>query len=338
MEGRQDNFRKFLTGADADIKAYRGKFKWVNGSYRAGYENYSRVIKDVNAGIDSEQVWVNLIFSFAGNLAIGALGSALQSAKLISEGLAIFGGAAASTAVGFKVPPQIEKAPPSEELHPAIREAEGLKTLDSLNAMLLEIVTKGLDVFSEPRRLTAQVIGEIRVKAAGGKRELTDAELEAAIAKIDANDKSGEVLDKAVLDTIKSFDETRQFSYKAPWPDMRRAEQDIWIMWIARQNPIGRWGVVRWSVLARPELTRRLIDLNLATENISPHPDGGGGRLGAATEGVYMVINGQWVARSGPEMIKTGAIALQPQVARYWAAVLLSGTTVDAKGNPLLFP
>jgi len=326
---RRDKLQKFVGTAQKDIEAYRKKFRWVNGSYTEAYKAFKDVLTKMNASIDSEQKIVNLMYSMANNVAIGALGNALQEAKKISQAINLWGGSAVNTGTGLGSP-EIPKAAVTEELHPALRVSAGLQKLDELNETVLSILANTLFPIYEPTRVVEEVIGETRVAEAKGKRKLTDAELADRKKQLAKFDEQGGTLEPVLDKVLQELDNTRAVFYKSPWPTLRRAEQDIWIMWMSQQKPIGTWGVVRWSVLGRPELHDRLIELGLATRHIwakpNPPKELSGGRLGAATEGIRMeAVNGQLVDISGPEMLSIGAQTQAPFVARYWASVFLSG-------------
>lgn len=330
FSSRNKDLGGFLRSTVDDIKGYRERFKFISGSYEGGYNIFKVVIGQMNAQADSEQQIINLAFSFASNVAIGALGNSLQAANKISAAMNLYGGSAVNTATGLATP-EIEKATIADDLHPAIKTAQGLQKLDELSQAVLPIAARGVDLLLEPAKLAERLAGEVRVAAAGGAREMTDDQVNEKYKELQEQDKKAAQLAAAVQDAVATFGTLRQAHWKAPWLDMMRCERDIWILWISRQN-VAKYGMYYFGPLGRSQLHKHMIDIGLATEYIGTTPEEvqdpryTGGELGAATKGLYKVINGQYVKRDGPQMLKDGAVARAPEVGKRWSIAMLSGS------------
>jgi hypothetical protein len=281
----------------------------------------------MNASIDSEQFVVNQVFSFVNNVTVGALGNALQSAKMISASVNLYAGSAVNTATG-NLAPQIPKAAISDDVNPALRRADGLQKLDDLNATVLGIAADAIVPVSEPLQLAEKLMAEVRVATARGKRELTDDEVRQGVARLEAYEERGGRFVATVLKAHQELDKLRGLFNRSPSPSQRRCEQDIWITWMSHQDP--GWGPARWaSVLGRPDLHARLIALGLATYDIGFQPGQPahmkGGRLGVATRGFTdrVVPGGHIINRDSPTWLRDASLNELPRVGQYWVSVFL---------------
>ena len=174
FSSRNKELGGFLRSTVQDINGYRERFKFIgSGSYEGGYDIFKVVIGQMNAQADSQQQIINLAFSFASNVAIGALGNSLQAAEKIGAAMNLYGGSAVNTASGLATP-EIEKATIGDDLHPAIKTAQGLQKLDELSQAVSPIAARGVDLLLEPAKLAERLAGEVRYAAAGGAREMTD--------------------------------------------------------------------------------------------------------------------------------------------------------------------
>jgi hypothetical protein len=61
-------------------------------------------------------------------------------------------------------------------------------------------------------------------------------------------------------------------------PSDQRCEQDIWIQWLAKQNPVGSWGGMFGSIVQNKVIVNHLVDLGLVGRGTR------GGRLNADVE------------------------------------------------------
>ena len=207
-KGRRDMLANYLKTARDDLGRYRAKFRLINERYEAAYKKYKETIKSVNASIDSEQFVVNQVFSLVNNVTVGALGNALQSAKVISAGVNLYAGSAINTATG-NLAPQIPKAEVSDDVNPALRRADGLQKLDDLNATVLGIAADAIVPVSEPMQLAEKLMAEVRVATARGKRELTDDEVRKGVADLEGYEKRGDKFMVAVLTAHQGLDKLR---------------------------------------------------------------------------------------------------------------------------------
>ena len=328
-KARRDMLAQYLKTARDDLGSYRAKFRQVNERYEGAYATYKRTIKDMNASIDSEQFVINQVFSFVNNVTVGALGNALQSAKVISATVNLYAGSAINTATG-NAAPQIPKAEISDDVNPALRRADGLQKLDDLNATVLSIAADAIVPVSEPMQLAEKLMAEVRVAAARGKRELTDDQVRQGVATLEGYEERGGKFVAAVLSAHQELDKLRLLFTRSPSPSQRRCEQDIWITWMSHQE-VG-WGPSRWaSVLGRPELHTRLIELGLATYDIGFQPGQPehlrGGRLGVATRGLTdrVLPNGTIMSKDSPSWLRSASLNELPRVGQYWVSVFLGG-------------
>jgi hypothetical protein len=328
-KARRDLLANFVKTARDDLARYRERFREVNTRYEAAYATYKTTIKNMNASIDSEQFIINQVFSMVNNLTIGALGNALQEAKLISAAVNLYAGSAVNTAAG-NLTPQIPKGEISDDVNPALRRADGLQKLDDLNATVLTIAADAIVPVSEPMQLAEKLMAEVRVAAAGGKRVLTDEEVREGVASLEGYEERGRGFVTAVLTAHQQLDKLRALFNRSPVPTQRRCEQDIWITWMTHQDP--GWGFNRWtSVLGRPELHTRLIAVGLATYDIGfqagQDESMRGGRLGVATHGLTdrPLPNGQIANKDAAHWLRDASLNELPRVAQYWASVFLGG-------------
>ena len=326
-KGRRDMLALYVKTARDDLATYRARFRLVNERYVAAYADYKRTIKEINASVDSEQFVVNQVFSFVNNVTVGALGNALQSAKMISASVNLYAGSAVNTATG-NLAPQIPKAEISDDVNPALRRADGLQKLDDLNATVLSIAADAIVPLSEPLQLAEKLMAEVRVAAARGKRELTDDEVRQGVARLEGYEERGDMFFASILKAHQQLDKLRGLFNRSPLPSQRRCEQDIWITWMSHQE-VG-WGPSRWaSVLGRPELHTRLIDLGLATYDIGFQPGQPehlkGGRLGVATRGLTdrVLPNGTIMSKDSPSWLRSASQNELPRVGQYWVSVFL---------------
>jgi hypothetical protein len=320
---RVDSLEAFLKRAKEDLKTYRSRFAHVsNQHYRDAYESYKKVIKEMNKSADTEQFLVNNIFSFVSNVGIGALGNALQEAKRIGAAVNLYGGSAVNTGTG-NLTPQIQKAEISENLNPAVHQARGLQKLDDLNAVVLEIAATSVGPLSRPVKLAEQLIAELRVASAGGKRELSDEQVRQGVAELEGYDTRGRQLMEVIGRTNGHLDKLMELFNRSPFPSRRHCEQDIWISWMSHQGPGWR------SVLFRDELHERLIFLGLATEDIGFEPGQPdtlkGGRLGVATRGLTDRVGpgGHIWNKDAATWLRDASLNELKYVAQYWSSIFL---------------
>lgn len=335
LGARQAELAGLLEAAKLDIGNVRNYFKLVNGVYDRSYGHYQLVLNQANAAADSQQVWVDLVVGVATGLAVGALFEATLAAKAAQLSVELLSEAAAEAVegvvgLGTKATgiTEIPKAQVSDELNPAWKQVAALQKLDELNQAVVQLAIPGTYLYSSPLMLGERLSGEIRVAEAGGTRNMTDAEVRAAFDKLKTFDQQSAQNQVSVKAAKEKFDCLRQsYSSKQQPPDLG-VEQDIWIPWIAKQDPIGN--VFFGSILSNKVIANHLVDIQLAARGAP------GGRLNADISGSRVrdtyadPITGEPKSAS-PTMetpstqLRDGASNELPMVKLHWREIFLMG-------------
>jgi hypothetical protein len=320
LKTRQLNLSAFTKNATQDINSLREYFKWVNSIYRRCYDHYQLVINQAAAEAQTEQAWLDYASRAAIGITVGLVGEAIiagRAAEKALEGIAevsgefIEGGISAN--VKFDVP--VPKIAP--ELSPALRQVQSLQKLDDLSAAVLPMA-KGSQVYTDAIVGTERISADLRVGEAGGKRRMTDSEIQQEHLKLMRFELASFQSDREVDAVAARFDALRAaYGGKQPPADMR-CEQDIWIPWIAQQSGEAIRNVFVTPVLSRPVLANHLVDIGLAARG------GAGGRLNADISKSRRTKPDDIMSTLEPhQQLIVGARAENPALPQVWRAIFL---------------
>lgn len=320
LKTRQINLSAFTKNATQDINSLREYYKWLNSVYRRCYDHYELVVKQAAAEAQTEQAWLDYASGVAIGVTVGLIGEAIiagRAAEKALEGIAevagefVEGGISAN--VKFDVP--VPKIAP--ELSPALRQVQSLQKLDDLSAAVLPMAT-GSQVYADAIVDTERISADIRVGEAGGKRRMTDSDIQQRHLKLMRFELASMRSDQEVDAAAARFDALRKaYVGKQPPTDMR-TEQDIWIPWIAQQSGEPIRNVFVTPVLSRPVLANHLVDIGLAGR------DGAGGRLNADITKSRMTKPGEVLSTLQPhQQLIIGARAENSGLPEFWRGVFL---------------
>jgi len=325
LQARQTHLGNFLSQAQTDISNIRGYFKWVNDVYERCYEHYDLVLKQAKKQADTQQAWMDFISGVITGLAIGVIFDAIPAlavAKGLLKAASEVGSGAVSGGIGAATKTDAPALAPPIELNPAFKKVVALQQLDQLNSEVLALAVPGTMVYTNPLLQIERLKAELRVSAAGGQRQLSDDEMQKMYADLVTFDGKSVQFDESLKQAELKFDALRAAYMGKQAPTDQRCEQDIWIPWIAKQNPgeAAFWSV--GPVLGMTILQNHFVDIGLAAKGTR------GGRLNAAVGGD--VADAQYdpeahtivTVDSSAELV-LGAKAEQAQLAPYWANVFL---------------
>ena len=320
LKTRQLNLSVFTRNATQDINSLREYFKWLNSVYQRCYDHYALVIQQAQAEAQTEQAWLDYASGVAIGVTVGLIGEAAiagRAAEKTLEGIAevagefVEGGISAN--MKFDVP--VPKIAP--ELSPALRQVQSLQKLDELSSAVLPMAT-GSQVYTDAIVDTERISADIRVGEAGGKRRMTDSQIQQQHLKLMRFELASLRSDQDVDAAAARFDVLRTaYAGKQPPSDLR-CEQDIWIPWIAQQSGDAIRNVFVTPVLSRPVLANHLVDIGLASR------DGAGGRLNADISRSRRTKPDDIMSTLEPhQQLIVGARAENASLPQFWRAVFL---------------
>lgn len=295
-----NKFNTFLKTAGDFITGFRQKTTWVNGAYSLAYDHHTTLVKVLAADDANRAVIANLVVGLGLNLATGGLAEVLEEAEMIGHAAAFWGDQISNTAVGVVGAPNIPVAAVSAETNPAFKELMGLQKLDELNRAVLPVAIDGsrnlLTMMAEVGDLSDALNASTNDPKAMGKDDFT--------RRFSVLQRNFQLVPQIVptLDKVAaSFVQLWATFFKSPWPDDRRSEQDIWIVWITSQvTSPESWSAAAWgSTLENYKLTNHLQDIGVYD------------RLGIVK------------SRTADWQLKAAANRQLADIAKYWASAFL---------------
>jgi uncharacterized protein DUF4157 len=334
LKMRQIDLAAFLNAAKNDVDNIRAYFKWVTDVYSRCYDHYDLVMKQAKQQADSQQTWIDLISGVATGLAVGLFAEVIVPFEITKKVYQFMGEAASEFAEGLVGQALKTDAPGLNaplDLNPAFKQLVALQQLDKLNALVLSMATPGAYIFSDPIVMAERLSAELRVAEAGGQRRMTDEEVQQSYLKLMRCEVASLQLELNLKEIEPKFDALRKAYMGKQAPSDQRCEQDIWIPWIARQNP-GEEGF--WSmgpVLNKEIFLNHFVDIGLAARGAR------GGRLNADVDIHHASTDYDPDAHatrtvSTSEELVNGAKALVKDLPAYWNDVFLMGPGGDNKG------
>ncbi len=328
-KARQIDSTTFITAVQTDIKNIREYFKWVNSVYERSYEHYDLVLKQANAQAETQQVVVDLLFGVALGVAVGALSEVTLGAMAANTAYELLAEVAAEGVEGglglgagvTGIKPEIAKAKASDELNPALKKIQALTQLDDLNSAALQMAVTNTFVYTNPIVQAERLSAELRVAEAGGERRLSDDDIRQGYLKLMRFDLQGLRMENTIKETQVKFDALRAAYMGKQAPTDLRTEQDIWIPWLAQQNPVGSWGGLFASIVENKIIANHLVDIGLAARGAR------GGRLNAdISDHDYEKDYDEGKVDASPgNQIVSGAKAEAPNIPAFWSDVFLMG-------------
>ena len=280
LKTRQVSLGVFLNEAKGDVDSIRAYYRSVNSVYTRTYGHYKLCIQQANAQVDSEQKWVNLVAGIAVGVSLGLMSEATLGAlatRLAYELLVETATELGEGLLGSALTPQLRTATISDELHPAWKQVQALQQLDQLSSAVLGMAIPGATVYSNAIVLAERLSAELRVAEAGGERRMSDADIRSDYLKLMGFELKGLGMDNALNDVEPKFAALRKGYLGKQAPSDQRCEQDIWIPWIAEQDPNPTY-VIIGSILENDVLVNHFVDIGLAARGSR------GGRLKANVE------------------------------------------------------
>jgi hypothetical protein len=314
-----DKFDPFLDSVGNFITAYRDKAKWVNGSYKLGYEHHTALVGQLRAEVAREDAVAEILVGAALHILTGGVGEMLVHMKVISDLAETVGGAivTAGADVGIKTLAKVPEPEATETSAPVFKELMAFQKLDELNQAAFPLARDG-------GRLIAKALFETsKLQDALMAPEGDPGHIEKAwfMQRMDA---LGNLFDQIPQATAAAtagnakFDEVFWSNFfGSPWPTDRDCEQDIWVVWMAEQqtkdDPDTKGGVeMRDPEGLLPQLADELVPNPLLRKRaFKEHMDAIGGKA-AAVAGYHYDV---W--------IKENAEAMKPVITTYWASVFM---------------
>jgi hypothetical protein len=329
LKARQTDFATFLGDAKDDVKNIKGYFKWVTEVYDRSYGHYNLVLQQANGQAETQQAVVDLLFGVAIGVGIGMISEVTLGAWAANTAYELLAEAAAEGVeggVGYGaglagVKPEIAKAKVSDELNPAFKQIQALQQLDQLNTAVLGMSIPGPLVYSNPIVQSERLSAELRVAEAHGERRMSDDDIRQAYLKLMHFDVQSIQMENIIKEQRGKFDALRAAYTGKQAPSDERSEQDIWILWLEKQNPVGSWGGMFASIVGNKLILNHLADIGLAARGTK------GGRLNADIEYHNPTLEpGHDDDDTAAWQIVSGAKAAAPGVPAYWADVFLMGS------------
>jgi hypothetical protein len=165
---------------------------------------------------------------------------------------------------------------------------------------------------------TERISADIRVGEAGGKRRMTDSEIQQKHLKLMRFELASFRSDQEVDAVAAQFDALRKAYVGKQPPSDLRTEQDIWIPWITQQSGEPIRNVFVTPVLSRTVLANHLVDIGMAAR------DGAGGRLNADVSKSRAMKPGEIMSTLQPhQQLIVGARAAIVGLPEFWRGVFL---------------
>ena len=335
LKMRQIDLAAFLNTAKSDVDNIRAYFKWVTDVYSRCYDHYNLVMQQAKQQADSQQVWIDFISSVTTGIAMGLFAEVIVPAEVASKTMEYVyevGSELIEGYVGLKTKTDAPTLTALTELNPAFKQLVAFQQLDKLNALVLAMAVPGPYVYSDSIVVSERLSAELRVAEAGGQRRMTDEEVQQSYLKLMRFEMASLQLETNLKAVEPKFDALRQAYMGKQAPTDQRCEQDIWIPWIAKQNP-GEEGF--WSmgpVLNKEIFRNHFADIGLAARGTR------GGRLNADVD-IYNASTDYdpdaHVTRtvSTSDELVNGAKVELKDLAAYWNDVFLMGSGGGAKGT-----
>lgn len=292
-------------------------------------------MKQAKEQADTQQAWTDFVSGVVTGIAIGLFAEALLPLEAASKALEYTAEVGAELVEGGVARVTKIDAPalaPPLDLNPAFKQLMALQQLDKLNALVLSMAVPGAYIYSDPRVEAERISAELRVAEAGEQRRMSEADVQQSYLKLMRFETASLEMDARLKEAIPTFDALRKAYMGKQAPTDQRCEQDIWIPWIAKQNP-GEEGF--WSlgpVLNREIFRNHFVDIGLAARGTR------GGRLNADVDthnadAEYDPDAHAIVTVSTSEELVLGAKSALEDLPAYWNDVFLMSAGGDAKGS-----
>lgn len=232
--GLQDQIGSFIGIGKGQVAQIRSFWAQLNGAYERVYGHYTMVLSQGAAAARKEEVVANVLIGTG----LGIFADITLPATLVN---------AAVRQVLSEVSPNIAQVPmqfkaggsdaaPLPDQLPAFKQLQTVSKLDELQSILLQVADPAPQLLGSLALAAERLIGETRVAQAGGRREMSDAQvkqdydrLEGALSKLAA-------IDEPLRQAQSKFDLLGKTFSGLTIPTDREAEQDIWIEWIVAQG------------------------------------------------------------------------------------------------------
>lgn len=317
----------FLEAAMTDISNIRNYFKWVNDVYNRCYGHYTLLMQQAKQQVEAQDKWVDLVADVGVGLAVGALAEVvipLEEAQKVYIVLRDIGSETGAGLIGMATKTDSDAFNIPLDLNPAFKKLAAFQQLDKINTLVLGMAVPGASLYTDPIRDAEHISAELRVAEAGGQRRWSDEEIQEMYLGLLRFEVTSLQLAEHLHEVEGKFDALRKAYMGKKAPTDQRCEQDIWIPWIAEQNPTGRGFWSSGSVLNEKIFLNHFMDIGLVD------------RLGVYTEDTG-AADGTLESDEEPEL--TASLLIDASKAElqglhaYWNDVFLMGTGAAAGGD-----
>jgi hypothetical protein len=160
---------------------------------------------------------------------------------------------------------------PADAMHPAFKQVRGLQQIDRMASMVLGMAIGAPQVYADTAVSAERLIGELRVKQAGGEREANDANVASIAAQLRQLGADATPMDQQLADAQAKLDVVRDMAGR-DLPSEPRVEYDLWMVWVASLTDTSGRGPAH--SLNNSKIEQHFMDIKFDDEM------GLGGRLG----------------------------------------------------------